>query len=148
MGWFDWYQTSEPLQCPVCRTPLSEWQGKDGPCGLFVWEQGRAAPVDQKIEKDIAIEIAQRETLRLPEEFLIFSYNCSCPFPSLAHCSSEAGIWTTTALVTSEDVSRFEHETRDQFEARKQWLEGNTPGEELAHRAIIAKRLWVESVFK
>ena len=49
MGMFDWYEPSGALSCPVCSAELSEWQGKDGPCALFVWQQGFAVPVDQNV---------------------------------------------------------------------------------------------------
>ena len=31
------------------------WQGKDGPCALFVWEQGQSAPVEQLVEEKKSI---------------------------------------------------------------------------------------------
>jgi hypothetical protein len=36
MGMFDWYKPEPLLDCPVCGKTLSEWQGKDADCLLFV----------------------------------------------------------------------------------------------------------------
>jgi hypothetical protein len=35
MGMFDTDVPDPPLHCPVCRSPIEEWQGKEGPvsCG-------------------------------------------------------------------------------------------------------------------
>ena len=44
MGMFDWYQPALPIACPACGHALSEWQGKDGPCDLFVWVEGKPSP--------------------------------------------------------------------------------------------------------
>jgi len=52
MGMLDWYRPVPDLACPVCGTPLREWQGKEGPCGLFVWQQGEIAPIDQVVDEE------------------------------------------------------------------------------------------------
>ena len=48
MGMFDWYKPVPLLNCPVCGKTLSEWQGKDADCLLFVWQQGLANPIEHK----------------------------------------------------------------------------------------------------
>jgi len=148
MGWFDWYEPGSTLTCPVCDTSLTEWQGKNGPCGLFVWRQGSAAPVEQKIEKDISIEVEKREKMRLPDEFIIYSHGCSCPFPVLANGRCNGGIWMETELVTSQNAVQLHHETEEQFTQRKQWLEGTGTGAGLALGANVQKRIWSMSVLK
>ena len=40
MGMFDTYKPAKGHKCPVCDEELLEWQGKDGPCALFVWSEG------------------------------------------------------------------------------------------------------------
>lgn len=54
MGMLDYYQPRPDLSCPVCDASNLEWQGKDGPCALFLWEQGHAAPINQLIEENLA----------------------------------------------------------------------------------------------
>ena len=39
MSMIDYYRTETAFVCPVCKTKLYEWQGKEGPCGLFVWRE-------------------------------------------------------------------------------------------------------------
>ena len=76
MGMFDRYRPEPPLKCPVCQVDLEEWQGKDGPCGLFVWQQNHSAPVDQLIDKDARLDPAALAKKRLPDEFRLYSFDC------------------------------------------------------------------------
>lgn len=80
MGMFDWYITIPKLNCPVCGRELLEWQGKDGPCGLFTWKQGVLAPTDQKAGESNIPEY-DRARVRLPSSFRMYSYDCNCPYP-------------------------------------------------------------------
>jgi hypothetical protein len=98
MGMFDTYKPSASLRCPVCLHPLEVWQGKDGPCGLFVWEEGAAAPVDQDVDEGIALALAERDAIRLPEAFTIYSYDCPAHDPINARCHCVSGVWATTVI--------------------------------------------------
>ena len=51
MGMFDHFEPDPPLA--VDGKLLSGWQGKDGPCLLFVWRQHHSAPVDQAVDDEI-----------------------------------------------------------------------------------------------
>lgn len=104
MGMFDNYEPAEPIPCPVCGTPLDEWQGKDGPNDLVTWRQGSAAPVaglGGTLDVDYDDE-------RLPETFTIHSWckTCSPRRPLVdAYCRCVDGVWSSTELI---DPSRFE----------------------------------------
>jgi hypothetical protein len=60
MGMLDWYR-------PV----------PDGPCGLFVWKQGEAAPIGQGVDEECRLTPARLSQRRLPPQFEIYSYDLS-----------------------------------------------------------------------
>ena len=100
MGFFDWYLPRGPLSCPRCGVPLLAWQGKEGPCGMFVWKEGVAHPIEQQVSDDVALLPAERLALRLPERARIYSYDCAHG-PIDAECVSEDGVWQHTTLLES-----------------------------------------------
>ena len=77
-GMFDHYHPKPALLCPICGASGLEWQGKDGPCALFVWEQGQAAPVDHRVDDECKISLDDRAEIRLPIRFEIYA-KCRCP---------------------------------------------------------------------
>jgi hypothetical protein len=97
MGMFDWYQPVGTFECPVCHTPLHEWQGKDAQCALYVWQQGVAAPVDQACDEECRglPEVVQAD--RLPESFHIYSYDCDRHRVN-AMCKTIDGVWSETRI--------------------------------------------------
>jgi uncharacterized protein YbaR (Trm112 family) len=125
MGMFDYYRPTESLACPVCGGPLREWQGKDGPCASFVWEQGVAAPITQYADDAIRLSEADLAHWRLPHTFSISSDDCRCPYPVEAHGETQEGIWSITRLITGQPIHQYPHETRAEFKARQRWLRGN-----------------------
>src|SRR5688572_18632166 len=73
MGMFDIYKPSAETACPVCATPLQEWQGKDGPCALFIWAEGVSNPIEQAIDdEEVKLTPEDRENHVLPETFVIY----------------------------------------------------------------------------
>jgi hypothetical protein len=100
MSLFDWYEpTDSNMQsCPLCSSKLAEWQGKDGPCGQFVWRQGARLPVDQKVDDEVRLVSPEFDNLVLPASFEIYSYSCPNHFPILAMGYCEDGIWKSSAL--------------------------------------------------
>ena len=102
MGTFDWYRPDPPLACPRCGRTLEEWQGKDGPCALFVWRQGCIAPVDQPIDEDVRLPPRRREAWRLPPSFRIDSHDCPCERRTDALGTCEDGAWSRTTVVDPE----------------------------------------------
>ena len=101
MSMFDWYRPSGELHCPVCNTPLAEWQGKDSVCGLFIWQEGLKHPVNQAIsDPDIRIDPVDYDGFTLPPEFVIYSYDCPDHEPILAYCTTnEQQTWTETLIM-------------------------------------------------
>lgn len=104
MGMFDWYEPSPLLSCSACGRTLEGWQGKQGPCGLFVWRQGTRSPIDQRVEGDLALDPEDRKSLALPDRFMIYT-DCECSETTFdAICICEAGVWTSTRLAGPDDV--------------------------------------------
>jgi hypothetical protein len=103
MGMFDWYKPLGNIECPVCGVGLEQWQGKDGPNALFVWNEGEGSPVDQPIDEDARISEEARRTLRLPEEFEIYSYDCDRHRVWLK-CRTRDGIWSETNIVSASAI--------------------------------------------
>ena len=99
MGLYDWYQPAGRLKCPRCGVRLHEWQGKGGPCGLFVWEQGEKHPIAQDIDdEDVRWPREEFKRFVLPEEFDIYSFDCPEHRPIDAKCRTEDGVWTETVI--------------------------------------------------
>jgi hypothetical protein len=117
MGMFDWYEPDPEIACPVCGAILTEWQGKDGPCGLFVWHQGNEIAIDQRVPEQMQVD-RTNEDHRLPQEFIIYSDTCSCPTMVKAICKSVDDVWRTTEVITPESAKQFYWETRSEFAKR------------------------------
>jgi hypothetical protein len=126
MGMFDYYQPQPTLACPVCGTPLAEWQGKDGPCGFFVWRQGAAAPIVHDVPDETRLEPLKLATVRLPASFTIYASCCSPRFSVEARCEAPAGVWTSAELVTAANATQHRGEARAVFSARLKWLANTT----------------------
>lgn len=96
---YDLYVPTEELACPRCAAPLLEWQGKGGPCALFVWVQGRKHAVEQRGDDPQAkLSEEERERFVLPESFEIYSHDCERHGPVLAECLAPSGVWSETTI--------------------------------------------------
>jgi hypothetical protein len=95
---FDYYRPAGDVRCPTCQRALHEWQGKDGPNGLFVWAQGKRHPVDQLVGEESRLTTDERERLSLPPRFVIYSFDCPEHRPVEADCRAPTGVWTEIAL--------------------------------------------------
>jgi hypothetical protein len=126
MGMFDHYRPKPDIGCPICGASGLEWQGKDGPCALFVWEQGQAAPVDQLVPMECAISHKERAKVRLPIRFEIYA-KCQCPTFLNAVGVTERGVWIRTELLTAANALAYPHESGRQFRKR-QAAYGKHPG--------------------
>jgi len=122
MGFFDWYEPVPALHCPVCASPLSGWQGKSGPCALFVWRQGERHPVDQ-LADSMNIDEGERRDVELPQNFEIYTPCCGGHFFVEARCACVDGVWSVTELVTAENL-RGKYKQRQDFTAHMRWLKG------------------------
>ena len=113
---FDWYKPAPPLNCPVCGKSLSEWQGKDSYCLLFVWQQGFAHPIEHKGDgEDFQVVESDLKNFTLPNQFGIYSYDCDCPYPVEAICRTEDEIWISTELITEENPKQKKIERKAEF---------------------------------
>lgn len=119
---FDTYKPAQAQKCPVCCNLLTEWQGKDGPCALFVWEESVAWPVSQEAS-DMNIAEERRIQVRLPEKFEIYSYDCGCPYPVNAICQTERGTWSSTKVIDASLAMQRNEERKGDFKKRLKWLE-------------------------
>ena len=99
MGMFDWYRPKGHRECPACGNPLPEWQGKDGPNALFVWREGTVHAVDQAASDDAKISPEMRMRYRLPDTFLIYSYDCLAHKPIYATCKTSSEAWSETTIM-------------------------------------------------
>ncbi len=125
MGMFDYYIPDPPLRCPVCGSALDDWQGKDGPNALMVWQQGVAAPIDQAIDdEEVRLEPHRLAKFRLPQIFSIYLWCCGGRFDLEADCRTTDGIWSCTELVTADTATQNKQERRGDFKARMRWLSG------------------------
>ena len=121
MGMFDWYKPKERTCCPVCKEVLEEWQGKDGDNALFVWQEGIAHPIDQRVDEDWAISKEDYVKFRLPKEFSIYTNECNCPCFVVADCSTSEGIWNKTVIIDSTNVKQGSMRKSD-FKEYLKWL--------------------------
>jgi hypothetical protein len=94
---FDWYEPVPPLSCPRCTAPLDGWQGKDGDCGLWLWRQGHADPVDQRVDPE---RRSSGSAVRLPVRFDIYT-TCSHGHHVEALGEAPEGTWKRTTLITA-----------------------------------------------
>jgi hypothetical protein len=77
---------------------LNDWQGKDGPCGLFLWQEGEKRPIDQLADEEACLSGEEQRRFTLPERFLFYSYDCPHHQPIFAIGTTENEIWTSTTL--------------------------------------------------
>ena len=88
------------IQRVVAGCAIEEhWQGKDGPRALFSWREGSAAPITQDADEEIALPLNEREALRLPETFVIYSHDCPEHRPVEARGRCVNGVWAETGLL-------------------------------------------------
>jgi len=129
MSLFDYYQPVPSLRCPACNRPLErEWQGKDGSRAMFVWRQGAAAPVEQRVDDDIRWSEDKLSRFRLPLTFQIYTSCCGGRFAVEAECKTTDGVWSETILVTAANARQRKEERRSDFNARVRWLAGAKSG--------------------
>jgi len=117
MGMFDQYRPTPDLQCPECLASGLEWQGQDGPCALFVWQQGQSDPVDQLVPDECRSPGDVRADARLPVRFEIFA-ECRCPTFLRAVGFTENGTWTRTELLSPANAVAYSHESEREFRRR------------------------------
>ncbi len=100
---FDWYEPEAAITCPACGTALRQWQGKDGPCALFVWRQGVAAPVEHRVDDDCKLAPDEMRSTRLRGDVTIHSYDCGQHVVD-ARAVVREGVWRTTEIIDVRDA--------------------------------------------
>ncbi len=125
MGMFDYYEPRDTFFCPVCGAQQSEWQGKDGPRGLFVFREGAVGAVEQRVDEECRFSPEQMAAQRLPTEFFIYSCDCGCPYPTVLRGAASSNSWLSSELFTGSIADRVLRgpETREQWKARLRWLD-------------------------
>lgn len=125
MALFDHYEPSGSFACPVCGSLLGGWQGYEGPCALLVFRQGFAGASDQRVDDECRLSAVKLAAMALPDEFHISAYDCACPYPTELRCTSIAGVWQSSELFTGTSADRELRgpERREQWQARRQWLD-------------------------
>jgi hypothetical protein len=103
MGLFDYYEPDPPIECPKCGGRLVGWQGRDTLPALFVWRQGVAEPIDQRVDPDIRALPEKMAALRVSSEFWIYGGECECGFRFdnarfRVRCTAPDGVWRTTEI--------------------------------------------------
>ena len=121
MGMFDYYHPRPAIICPLCGVTPIEWQGKDGPSALLIWEQGQSAPGGQRIDDDCKLAAHALLDFRLPARFEIHA-NCKCVTQLLAVGMTERGTWTRTELLSSANAVAYPHENEREFRKRMEAL--------------------------
>ncbi len=100
MGMFDYYEPQPAVQCEYCGHAIREWQGKDGPNALFVWRQGFAAPIEQKVDEECKLLPQDLAKQRLPLKFSMMPsfVNCrDCPREAIG--DNVDGVWSHTDVL-------------------------------------------------
>ena len=100
VGMFDTYRPAKEHVCPACGTPLTEWQGKDAQCALFVWKEGIAFPIEHPVAEECQFSQEELAVKRLPDQFEIYSYDCPRHHPINARCKCTNGVWSVTEIET------------------------------------------------
>lgn len=100
MGLYDHYEPVPAFQCLGCGARLDDFQGKDGPCALFRWQQGQMHPVGFAGDPPPPPGLAD---CRLPEVFVLYT-SCDCGrwVELTGFCTD--GTWSSTALGDAFDA--------------------------------------------
>lgn len=112
MGMFDYYEPVPSIGCPNCGFEMKNWQGKGGPCALFLWRQGVRSPVQHLVDEDCRLSDHQLSDCHLPEGFLISSYDCPNHAPIFAWCTTTEFIWSNIEIFPFKDNCPQEHYLR------------------------------------
>lgn len=101
MGMLDYFQPVPPIK--VGNTELSGWQGKGGPCALYVWRQGSPAPVEHAVDEEWKEKPEVMVSCRLPDgESEIYTTHPDDRRWIVAKIIVRGGIWAETKLEEEE----------------------------------------------
>lgn len=89
MGMFDYYKTK--ITCPVCGSD-ELWQGKSGPCGLYLYEQGNSKVIRKEEDNHIEEWFKPPPGILPQSGWYIHNY-CSCGNDTSAELVVINDIW-------------------------------------------------------
>jgi hypothetical protein len=93
---------------------------------MFVWRQGTAAPIEQRVSDDIRWGEEELARFRLPPSFVIRTRCCDGRFAVEAECKTSDGTWLETTVVTAMNARQRKEERKADFKARVRWLAGKS----------------------
>lgn len=103
MGMFDHFEPVPPIE--VDGVVLSGWQGKAGPCALYIWRQGKASPIEHAVDQEWKEKPAVVAGIRLPEgESLIYTTHPNDKRWINAAILVRNGTWVETRLRANEEA--------------------------------------------
>jgi len=93
-------------------------------CGLFVFRQGVAGAVDQRVDDGSRLAGEHLVAQRLPDEFFVRAFDCGCPFSTELLCIASPEVRQSSELFTGSDADQLQRgpERREQWQARSRWL--------------------------
>jgi len=95
VSFFDYFEPYRKQRCETCSAVLTDWQGFDEG-HFFVWKQGFASPVDQKVDDEIICSSDYRDRQRLNESFSFFTDCKDCNTRHIMEGICEANVWRYT----------------------------------------------------
>jgi hypothetical protein len=95
MGMFDWYLPETEIACPSCGETPDGWQGKDGPCALFVWRQGEGCPIAQRADEPL--DEVSFQSFCLPERFNFYDW-CRNGHLVMVEGRCGDGVWSESII--------------------------------------------------
>jgi len=102
---FDWYQPEGLERCPSCDQPLDGWQGKDGPCILYVYRQAHRFPVESRVDADSrADDVAFDDADLLPPVFGIYTSCANDHWIDAQGYCDQFRVWNRSELVATRAV--------------------------------------------
>lgn len=123
MGMHDSFMPKKEFCCPVCSNELEIWQSKELDCLLYIWKEGELNPSGSTADPE-NLSPSYFEAYISEPEFMIYSFDCSCPYPTYLKCRVKNNVWNSTELFTGteEDRKLYGAETRSNFKQRMKWL--------------------------
>ncbi|MEH6625812.1 MAG: hypothetical protein V7739_05170 [Motiliproteus sp.] len=126
MGMIDSFRPQDNFSCPVCGKVLYDWQSHDSEGLLLFWQEWNRNPLDTELPDEcIGDKTEFLNAYTLPAEFMIYSYDCDCPYPTALLCHCDNGLWNRTEMYTgsTEDMQFAGQERKADYKMRMKWLD-------------------------
>jgi len=77
---------------------------------MYVFREGVRGAIEHRVvDEAFQTPAGELTEISLPEEFLIYSYTCGCPYRTELICSSSNGMWQKSGLLTGTKKDREKH---------------------------------------